>query len=57
MALFPPENASIKINSGKFDDGGTCNNNAAFIQTVKFAVCKGGRVPPLSRPSKPYGTI
>tara|TARA_R110002126_G_scaffold21034_2_gene76792 strand:- start:1950 stop:5891 length:3942 start_codon:yes stop_codon:yes gene_type:complete len=41
--IFFPENTSIKINSpGKFDDGGTCNNNVAvYIGTVKFAVCKG----------------
>ena len=38
-----PEYTSIKINSpGKFDDGGTCNNNVAvYIGTIKFAVCKG----------------
>ena len=38
-----PEKTSIVINSpGKFDNGGTCNNNVAvYIGTVKFAVCKG----------------
>ncbi|SEA14824.1 hypothetical protein SAMN05443667_102124 [Flavobacterium gillisiae] len=41
--IYFPENTTIKINSpGKFDDGGTCNNNVAvYIGTVKFAVCKG----------------
>jgi hypothetical protein len=38
-----PEKTSIVIDPlGKFDNGGTCNNNVAvYIGTVKFAVCKG----------------